>query len=317
MFFVRYANAKAWRDNLKIRLAFRLMFLLVTMIAAVDADANNAAVKELTSQMSQSAANLSAFSLKMSDTQTDSIKNLERNNITIRIVQNEASSSIDLAGQKAMTDMSTTTTIKGPTGLPNITKSGGTKYDIGNMTYLITDDGNWTQYKDPISVDVLWAEGRYNLIKSRADAINQSDVEVIGSESIDGKDCYKLRIIADSQSYYENIDLSLRLMSVLFPLMYEVNQTELIKAIKIENLVWIEKDSNLLKKYQHTFSMTFSPNIEGVFDSGNGSIRKFNQSIKLIEVSLNTNYMETYFDYNKPAAISLPVEANPLANEPL
>ncbi len=269
---------------------------------------------EIKNLMTGSADNLSAYSFKLSDSQTQSIKDLVKNNITneynrtIRSFQTVVDGSVDLARKKAMADVSTTTTLKGPAGSPNIMKSNGTEYNIGNTTYTIGNNGNWTQSKDPTSADALWAEGRYNLIKSRADAIkNQSDIEVIGSESIDGKDCYKLKLIADNQAYSGTIYNMLT--SVLFPFVPQVNQTDLINASKIETMAWVEKDNNLLKKYKHTLSITIAPNIVGVFNLRNGSIQGFNQSMKLVEVSLNADSTESYYDYDKPHDIVVPEAA--------
>jgi hypothetical protein len=215
--------------------------------------------------------------------------------------------SVDLAGRKALANVSTTTIIKGPTGQPNVVTSKGLEYDIGNTTYVMRGDGNWTQLKDNNSAETLWAAGRYNLIRSRADAVNQSKVEVIGSESVDGKDCYKLRLMTDNQTYLGTAYNMLT--SVLFPFVPEVNQTDLLNSSKNENLVWVEKDNNLLKKYQRTMIMQITPKIIGVLDLNTGVTRKFNQTLKLVEISINTDSIETYFDYNKPAAIVVPKSA--------
>jgi hypothetical protein len=306
------------------KLILALAILIVSLSGCMEKEKLPSSA-DIKTSMSHSAENLSAYSFKISDSQTESIKDLVKNNITkeynttIRSVQTEIAGSIDLASRKAMADISATTTIKGPTGSPNILKSNGTEYNIGNTTYTSRDHGNWTQLKDPMSVDALWAQGRFNLIKSRADAIkNQSDVEVIGSESIDGKDCYKLRIIADNQTYFGT--LYNMLASVLFPFVPEINQTDLTKASKIETLMWVEKDSKLLKKYQHTLSITIAPNIMGAFNLSSGGIQKFNQSMKLVEVLLYAESTESYYDYNKPHDIVVPKAAlstTPIVPSPL
>jgi hypothetical protein len=69
--------------------------------------------------------------------------------------------------------------------------------------------------------------------------------------------------------------------------------------------VWVEKDNNLLKKYEHTMSMQMAPNIAGIVDN-NGNIRKLNQTMKLVEVTLTTDSVETYTDFNKPVVIVVP-----------
>jgi hypothetical protein len=279
---------------------------------------------EIKTSMIHSAANLTAYSFGISDNQTESIRDLVKNNITnqynitTRSVKTEVTAIVDLAGRKAEANVSTTTAIKGPAGLPNVATSKGTEYNIGNITYTNQNNGNWTQLKDPVSAEALWSSGRYNLIKSRAESVNRSQVEVIGSESIDGKDCYKLRLIMDNQTY---LGTAYNLLtSVMFPFVPEVNQTDLIKNSKIENLAWVEKDNNLLKKYQHTLSMQMTPNIIGVVDMTKGGTQKFNQSIKLVEVSMNSDSTETYSDFNKPAAIVVPnaaLNTKPIVPSPI
>jgi hypothetical protein len=268
---------------------------------------------EIKNLMNHSALNLSAYSFGISDNQTETIKDLARNNITneynttTRSAQTEVTALVDLASRKAKADVATTTTIRGPVGSPNIMISKGTEYNIGNITYSIRDNGNWTVLKDPASSEALWADGRYNLIKSRADSINQSQVAIIGSESIDGKECYKLRLIIDNQTYSGTIYNMLT--SVLFPFVPEANQTDLAKNSKIETQVWVEKDNNLVKRYQHTLNIRMTPNIVGVLDLNTGGIQRFNQSMKLVEVSLSTNSIENYGDYNRPADIVVPKAA--------
>jgi hypothetical protein len=268
---------------------------------------------EIKNLMIHSASNLSAYSFGISDNQTETIKDLVRSNITneynttTRSAQTEVTAFVDLASRKAKADVATTTTIRGPIGSPNIMSSRGTEYNIGNITYTLRDNSNWTALKDPSSSEALWADGRYNLIKSRADSINQSQVAIIGSESIDGKDCYKLRMIIDNQTYSETIYSMLA--SVLYPYVPEANQTDLAKNSKIETQVWIEKDNNLVKRYQHTLNIMMTPNIVGYYDLNKGGVQKFNQSMKLVEVSLNTNSIESYSDYNRPADIVVPKAA--------
>jgi hypothetical protein len=88
----------------------------------------------------------------------------------------------------------------------------------------------------------------------------------------------------------------------------EANQTDLLKSSKNENLVWVEKDNSLLKKYQHTLSMQIVPSIGGIVDNS-GNVQRLNQTLKLVEVTLASDSIETYTDYNKPVVIIVPKAA--------
>lgn len=261
--------------------------------------------------LNHSAANLSAYSFTISDNQTGIIKDLVKDNITntynttSRSDNTMVAASIDLAGMKAVANVSTTTIVKGPTGLPIVGNSESTEYNIGNITYVL-QHGNWTRLMAPESAEAIWASGSFDLMKSRATSINRTQAEVIGSESVDGKDCYKLRLILDNQSYL-GTEYNL-LVRVLYPFVPEANETDLLKSSKNENLVWVEKDNNLLKKYEHTMSMQMAPNIAGIVDN-DGNIRKLNQTMKLVEVTLTTDSIETYTDFNKPVVIVVPKTA--------
>lgn len=292
-------------DNEMKRLILALAIITVAFSGCTEKAPSSDAIK---TSLNHSAANLSAYSFTISDNQTGSIKDLVKNNITdsynstSRSDDTMVAASIDLVGRKAVANVSTTTIIKGPTGSPIIGNSKSTEYNIGNITYVF-QNGNWTELRAPESADAIWARGSFDLMKSRAASINRTQADVIGSESVDGKDCYKLRLILDNQTYL-GTEYNL-LVRVLFPFVPEANETDLLKSSKNENLVWVEKDNNLLKKYQHTMSMQMAPNITGIVDN-NGNIQKLNQTMKLVEVTLVSDSTETYTDFNKPVVITVP-----------
>ncbi len=287
----------------------RLILALAIITVAFSGCTEKAPSSEvIKTSLNHSAANLSAYSFTISDNQTESIRDLVKNNITnsynttSRLDDTKVTASIDLRGRKAGANVSTSTTIKGPTGSPIVANSEQSEYNIGNITYVF-QNGNWTELKAPESADAIWARGSFDLMKSRAASINRTQSEVIGSESVDGKDCYKLRLILDNQTYL-GTEYNL-LVRAMFPFVPEANKTDLLKSSKNENLVWIEKDNNLLKKYQHTMSMRMAPNTTGIVDD-KGSIHKLNQTMKLFEVTLTSDSTETYTDFNKPVVIIVP-----------
>jgi hypothetical protein len=50
------------------------------------------------------------------------------------------------------------------------------------------------------------------------------------------------------------------------------------------------------------------PNITGVVDN-QGNIQRLNQTMKLVEVTLASDSIETYTDFNKPVVIIVPKAA--------
>jgi len=290
------------------RLILALAIITVALSGCTEKAPSSDAIKN---SLNHSAANLSAYSFTISDNQTGSIRDLVRNNITnsynttSRSDDTKVTAAIDLAGRKAEANVSTTTIIKGSTGSPIVGNSESTEFNVGNFTYIF-QNGNWTQLKAPESAEAIWARGSFDLMKSRAISISRTQAEVIGSESVDGKDCYKLSLTLDNQTYL-GTEYNL-LVRALYPFVPEANQTDLLKSSKNENTAWVEKDNNLLKKYQHTMNIQMVPNIIGVVNN-QGNIQKLNQTMKLVEVTLASDSTETYTDYNKPVVIIIPKAA--------
>lgn len=290
------------------RLILALAIITVALSGCTEKAPSSEAIKN---SLNNSVANLSAYSFTISDNQTGSIRDLVRNSITnsynttSRLDDTKVTAAIDLAGRKAEANVSTRTIIKGSTGSPIVGNSESTEFNVGNFTYIF-QNGNWTQLKAPESAEAIWARGSFDLMKSRAISISRTQAEVIGSESVDGKDCYKLRLTLDNQTYL-GTEYNL-LVRALYPFVPEANQTDLLKSSKNENTAWVEKDNNLLKKYQHTMNIQMVPNIIGVVNN-QGNIQKLNQTMKLVEVTLASDSTETYTDYNKPVVIIVPKAA--------
>jgi hypothetical protein len=313
----RYAGRgyrASWRSLIGDNMMKRFILILALLAVALSGCTEKApSPGELKNMMVHSAANLSSYSFALSDNHSESIKDLVKNNITntnnvtTRFAKNDVVAAVDLVGQKAMAKIATATVMTRPGGQPNTVSTMGLEYDIGNATYITRDGSNWTQLRDNQSAEAVWASGRYSVIKSRADSVNKSKAELAGSESIDGKDCYKLKLIDSNQTYLSTAYSALT--SVLFPFYPEVNQTDLIKASKSDTFVWIEKDSNQLRKYESTLSMKIAPNIVGIVNMNTGAVQRLNKTLKLVEISIDKDSIETYSDYNKPVSIVVPKEA--------
>lgn len=274
------------------------------------AQPNENAVK---ASMIKAADNVSSYSFEATHNQTDVINEGSNNaaNATIRSARSGVSASIDLKNHKAMADLVTSTSMSTPEESQKISSSSGTQYNIGNITYTKMDGGNWTQLKDPTPESTLWASGRYNALKSRAQYINESQLNIAGSEAVDGKDCYKLNLITNSTVY--NQTLTNAVDSIVFPFVANLNMTSLGKNSNIEALAWVEKDSGLIRKYEYMLRLSVVPELVGVINISSNQIMMFNQtvrqSIKPVEVSIDINNLERYYDFNQPMNITPPKEA--------
>ncbi len=300
----------------------RLLLVLALIIAVafsgcMEKQGTQPAPGDIKTSMIKAAGNLSSYSFEVSQNQTESVGEYNNKtasydiNVTVRSASSMVVASIDLAGHKAKAGLTTKTSIKGSEGAAEISSSNGTQYNIGNVTYTRMNGGNWTKLVDPTPGNKLWASGRYDALRSRAESVNQSQIELLGTEAVDGKDCYKLNLVMGNQTFDEALYKAVS--SVIFPFVANLNKTDVEKNSQINALVWVDKDSYLVRKYEYHLSLKAVPDIVGIFNANNGQIVAFNQSIKQsikpVQVSVDSSSLEHYYDFNAPMSIVPPNEA--------
>jgi hypothetical protein len=277
----------------------------------------------------RSADDLSSYSLKRSVIETVKINPVRINvtpkfhglsNKSLQIVWNgtstkestETIADVNLSGYQACARSSTMRIVQ-ETGKVEDTRTVHTDvYQVGNSTYVKKDNGNWTKIVASTSAETFWSQGNINNVKIIAEVINKSQAEIIGSEKIEGIDAYKLKLIKESTDYSNLYNTAQSLASQLarYPMfMPSINRTELNKTVVMEKLVWISKETYLPMKYQSSMSFKMTPEIIGALDSETSEMKRFNQSVRLGEVSVDFETKEMYHDFNKSIEINLPEEA--------
>lgn len=185
-------------------------------------------------------------------------------------------------------------------------------YLRANSSYVRINEGNWSHLTSASSPEAVWSEGRNSHFKILADAINSSELEIMGSERIDGIEAYKLNISAGSSDCEEIYSMALSSANWLmrYPeLMPFIDRNAIEKTAKIEKLVWISKESYLPIKYQKRVSFRMVPEAVGAMDYEIGKMRLFNKSVQLGEVSVELKSIDAYYNFNKSVEIRLPKEA--------
>ncbi len=273
-------------------------------------------VGELKTLTVKSAESLKSYSLKSSASQTLTLNamgiNATAQNATTVKQSVETLASVNLSGFEASASGSTKNEVVLPGKPANSSTTEANVYQVGNSTYVKGEDGKWTHLKDPRVAEEIWGQGDNNQVKSLAEMINKSQAEMVGSESIQGTDAYKLKIITGSADYegLYNAAFGIAAQLTQYPmLMPSINRSELNATGSIEKLVWISKESYLPVKYQSSMSFEMTPEIIAGLDSSTGQMKMFNQSVRLGKVSAIIETSDLYYDFNKPVEIALPAEA--------
>lgn len=264
----------------------------------------------------KSADDLRSYSLKSSVTQTMKLNavgiNATPENATTITKSDETIASVNMSGFQANVKDSTKSVVELPGKATNNSSTQVDVYQIGNSTYVKDQNGKWTHTLDPRSSEAIWGRSNYNQVKALAEIINKSHAETVGSENIEGIGTYKLKITNGSADYDNLYNTAFGIAAQLtqYPsFIPSINRTELNKTSVMEELVWISKDTYLPVKYQSSTSFKMTPVIVGGMDSKTGQMKRFNQSVRLGDVSVDLETTDLYYDFNKSIEINPPEEA--------
>lgn len=247
------------------------------------------------------AENTTSYSFDMENTMTEGAKNLSGENASLEstklIVYHKESGTISLdkdnASNRKMMYTSTDELRSGETVLVTDTKK----------TYMLNDTiyqelkGNWTRLYMPYP-DYEWFAA--NRLSFQIDLLNRSQLEVLGSEKVDGVDCYKIKVVPDNSTYSAILAMQMSpvLQAPAFIIMASINQTELFDSSGIDWTAWVSKEGyNLIKKEMQT-STRITPELLGR-----------NESLGDFEISIDDQEIVKFADHNKPVEIVVPPEA--------
>jgi hypothetical protein len=268
--------------------------------------------EELKTLSVTSAENLTSYSIKGSVTQTlklNSGANATPEEVTTVTEGAETVAVVNLLSLQAHASGSTKNQMVVPGQPANTSATSADVYQIGNSTYVNDESGNWTHLVDPRSAEEVWGQDKNNQVIALAKTFNLSTTEDIGSETIDGEDAYKFKIVTGSGDYIslQNAAFAVAAKVTQYPMyLPSVNKTELNETGKIEKMIWISKKSYLPVKYQSVMSFSMTPEIIGALDLNTSQMKMFDQSIRLGEISVS---IDLYYDFDKPMDITPPEQA--------
>lgn len=296
--------------------------LLILMLAALaisgctekGPSAPDRSVEELKNLSAPSAENLSSFAVQSLASQAielNSVSNASEEKTTTITESMETHSSVNLSGMMVHVKGSTESKMEVEGEPENSNVIGAEVYLIGNTTY-IQQDGNWTHLIDPRPAEEVWSEDRNNQVLSLARTFNLSELEDMGSESVEGEEAYKFRIVTGSadETNLFNVAFAVAAKVTQYPLnLPSINRSELNETAKMEKAIWISKQSFLPLKYESDISFTMTPEIIGAMNLSTGQMEMFNQSTTLGEISVSVKTSDRFYDFDKPTSITVPEEA--------
>ena len=161
-----------------------------------------------------------------------------------------------------------------------------------NDTMYIKMDGNWTVMKLP-AVAAAWSQ--QNTMEQQVNMFKQSDLTLMGSETVAGQDCYKVRAKIDMSTYASQLSGN----TASYLPMASTNDTDLFRNVTLNVYYWITKDTHHLKKTDVLQVFTLDPQSLGLPAKG-----PERQEMRIIsETSM------LFEGFNESVSIVLPPEA--------
>lgn len=241
---------------------------------------------EIKNLMIDSVANLDSYRFNIESTQQIDVFNRSTNdeNVSTIKVTTVGDGAVNLTG-RAMGVIQSLNIVSEN----NNATSGRSETYILNDTIYMSMDGNWTSLRLP-SADLIW--DRQNMVRNQAELINSSDIELQGSEVVDGQDTYKVKVVPNMNTYAAV--LSEQVGSIL-PV-GALNLTEMYRNSSLNWVSWITKDTHLLKKNEVQMSLVVTPETIGIPTNETGDF----------EMHVNAAATTVFSDFNEPVEIVLP-----------
>jgi len=168
-------------------------------------------------------------------------------------------------------------------------------YIIGEITYMMMD----IPLLGPMWVKAPMPAGYYQTmgqVKPQVDLLETAQIELLGSETVNGIDCYLLKVTPDIELLWK---LALQQMEspsngAAFTIDEEL-LSNMLRSYSVKQ--WFAKDTYFLAKADVSLSLEITPDSMGFTEEEEGSIT---MDITMILFS---------YDYNQPVTIELPPEA--------
>jgi hypothetical protein len=153
-------------------------------------------------------------------------------------------------------------------------------------------DGNWSYLKMP-TLDQAWSS--QTTMEQQLTILNQSRLILLGSETVENRDCYKVLAEMDLGSMVDQISAD---TPSLLPSL-GINNSEMYSNSSLTAIYWIDKESHNLKK----------ADVLQVFVINPASLGLSAEESDAMEMRITSKVSVTFQGYNEALMIALPAEA--------
>ena len=171
-------------------------------------------------------------------------------------------------------------------------------YIIDDMGYVMTDmlgmEPTWM--KSEVS-EADWEEVSEGMsqAESQLELLQGAQVEVIGSETVKGIDCYVLQLTPDMGQLWQTVMQQTQVAGeAILPGVDEIFLEEVFRSFSVKQ--WVAKDTYFLTKAEIDMVMKLTPETRGLPEEEG-------------EATMNITMTLLAYDYNEPVSIELPPEA--------
>jgi hypothetical protein len=255
---------------------------------------NNATFDELITSALRSlvvdtSTNLESYRFTMEMNQKIDLVNISSNEIQTHYTRSLGVGMANMTEKALKLSMASLTYAKGDED--NTSTTAMEEYLINDTIYLKVD-GNWTALKMPVVADTWSAQ---NTMTQQLEMLNQSRLTLIGSDMVDGVDCYKVRAEINMSEMADQLSTD---VTSLLP-MQSMNYSELFHNMDMDVYYWITKDSHLLKKTDVIESFVMAPESLGLDENDSENI----------EMRINSEVSLLFEGFNESVNVKLPDEA--------
>jgi hypothetical protein len=160
---------------------------------------------------------------------------------------------------------------------------------ILNDTVYIKADGNWTALQ--LRGKDLWAQ--QDQAREQLELLNHSEIAPLGTESLDGQNCFKIRVVPDMQTYARLAEEQLG-----SSLVAGLNVSQVYRNSSMDVVYWVREKDNLLAKTEMFMTINLTPESLVATDMDGK------------EMHLAVHLIMHFFDFNQALSIPLPPEAH-------